>query len=99
VTNKAHTAVVRRVAARWGGIVGPAEGPDILLPDGQIEVETSATLALSVERLKAASGRRYVAVTNKETVPEALRLVEGTGIGVLNSHGDVLFDAVVPFRK
>ena len=97
--NKAHAGAVRRIAARWGGTVGPDSGPDILLADGRIEVETSATLAASIELLKSAPGRRYVAVTNKETIPDAFRLVDGTGIGVLNSHGDVLRDAVVPVRK
>ncbi len=46
--NKAHTATVHRIAARWGGIVGRGDEPDILLADGCIEVETSATLDVSV---------------------------------------------------
>lgn len=98
VSNKAHTATVRRIAALWGGLLGPAGSPDIVLPDGRIEVETSATLAQGIANLRLAYGRRYVAVTNKETIPEALRLVDGTGIGLLNSHGEILHEAVAAPR-
>jgi len=79
--------------------LGPAGSPDIALPDGRIEVETSATLAQGIANLRLADGRRYVAVTNKETIPEALRLVDGTGIGLLNSHGEILREAAAAPRS
>jgi hypothetical protein len=31
-----------------------------------------------------------VAVTNKDAVPDALQLTDGTGIGVMDSQGEVL---------
>jgi hypothetical protein len=34
-----------------------------------------------------------VAVTNREALSEALELVAGTGIGVMNPQGDVVLDA------
>jgi hypothetical protein len=91
--NKAHTATARRIAARWGGAIRSDGAPDIVLPDGAIEVETSATLEEGLEKLLRCNGYRYLAVTNKETVPAALERANGTGIGVLDSHGAVLLEA------
>ena len=93
MSNKAHTATVHRIAARWGGVVGRGDEPDILLADGCIEVETSATLESGLGKLQPIAGRRYLAVTNKETIPAALARVNGTGIGVLDSHGAILLEA------
>jgi hypothetical protein len=89
VTNKAHKAVTRRIAARYGGTVSERNS-HVVLPDGLVQVETSATLAAGIECLKSVSGRRFVAVTNKETLADALTLVEGTGIGVMDSHGEIV---------
>ncbi len=93
MANKAHTATVRRIAARWGGSIGQAGEADIILPDGRIEVETSATLESGIARLLNASGRRYLAVTNKETISIALEKVNGTGIGVLDAQGTIVLEA------
>ena len=93
MSNKAHTATVHRIAARWGGSVGRKDEPDIVLGDGCIEVETSATLDQGMEKLLRLAGRRYLAVTNKETISAALERVNGTGIGVLDSHGAILLEA------
>jgi hypothetical protein len=89
VTNKAHKAVTRRIAARYGGTVGD-HNHHVVLPDGLVQVETSATLAAGIDRLKLASGRRFIAVTNKETLADALALVEGTGIGVMDAYGQIV---------
>ena len=100
VSNKAHTAAVHRIAARYRavarppGTVGPnGDTPDIELPDGRIDVETSATLAARIASLQLVKGRRFVAVTNKESLEDALRLAAGTGIGVMDSQGDIVLDA------
>ena len=90
MVNKAHTAVVRRILERYGGVSGDAQGVDIAANGLLIEVETTATLAEGFARLKELEGIRYVAITNKEAIEEALRLVKGTGIGVMDSHGNVL---------
>jgi hypothetical protein len=58
-----------------------------------VAVETSATLASGIEHLKMLPGRRFVAVTNREAIDDALRLVDGTGIGVLNPRGEIIRDA------
>lgn len=58
-----------------------------------IEVETSATLAEGIERLKSATGNRYIAVTNREALVDAVRLTAGTGIGVMDPSGDIMKEA------
>jgi hypothetical protein len=92
--NKAHRAVTRRIAVRYGGTVAEpnshVSNSHVLLADGLVQVETSATLAAGIERLKQFSGRRFVAVTNKETLPDALALVDGTDIGVMDSQGEIV---------
>ncbi len=69
--NKAHTATVNRIIRRYGGTVGTGVNVDIQSPEGLIEVETEATLGRGVRRLKKCDGTTYVAVTNKEAIPEA----------------------------
>jgi hypothetical protein len=93
VSNKAHTATVRRIATRLGVEPSSDGHPDIATPEMVVEVETSATLADGVARLRTRRGRRFVAVTNREALSEALELVAGTGIGVMNPQGDVVLDA------
>jgi hypothetical protein len=39
--------------------------------------------------------RRFIAVTNRESLAEALRQTAGTGIGVMNPQGDIVREANV----
>jgi predicted SpoU family rRNA methylase len=93
MANKAHTATIRRICERYGGVAANGEGPDIVAGDLIIEVETSATLVEGVERLLTRTGNRYIAVTNKEAVADANRLTAGTGIGVMDPHGNIIHPA------
>lgn len=99
VHNKAHRAVTRRIAVRYGGTVAErnshVRNSHVLLPDGLVQVETSATLAVGIEQLKQFAGRRFVAVTNKETLADAIALVAGTDIGVMDAHGEIVRPASV----
>ena len=92
--NKAHSATLRRVAERFNAQVGGAAGFDLVASDAVIEVETSATLNEGLQRLLAISGRRFLAVTNKEALPDAIRLTRATGIGVLGPRGEVVCEAL-----
>jgi hypothetical protein len=93
VSNKAHTATVRRIAARYALAPSNDGPPDIAGKDLVIEVETSATLADGVRRLRERPGRRYVAVTNREALREALQLVAESGIGVMDPRGEIVQEA------
>ena len=90
MANKAHTATVHRILKRYGGVTDPEAGIDIVAGDMRIDVETSATGMDGIARLSQIKGVRYVAVTNKEAVREAARLAAGTGIGVMDSHGNII---------
>ena len=89
MVNKAHTATLRRIANRYSGIIG-TDSADIAAGDMLIEVETAATLREGIARLMTQSCRRYVAVTNRESLAEALRQTEGMGIGVMDPQGDIV---------
>lgn len=90
MANKAHTATTRRLAQRFGGAIGRDGQPDVTAGDMLIEVETAATLAEGIARLVPLEGRRYVAVTNREALAEALRLTEGTEVGVMTPQGEIV---------
>jgi hypothetical protein len=88
--NKAHTATARRIAARYGTVYNDGEGVDIESDGMAIEVETTATIEEGVQRLRNHVGRAFVAVTNKEGLAEALRLTQGTNIGVMDPRGNII---------
>lgn len=93
MVNKAHAATMRRICERYGGSTNHTDGVDVVVGNLRIEIETWATLTEGIDRLTALNGFRYVAVTNKDAIPDALRLVDGTGIGVMDPQGRILFAA------
>lgn len=88
--NKAHTATANRIAKRYQAVYNDGDGIDIACDHMLIEVETTATIAEGVARLNGRSERAYVAVTNKEGVAEALRLTQGTSVGVMDPRGNIV---------
>jgi hypothetical protein len=57
-----------------------------------IEVETAATVADGIRKLLSAGGRRFVAMTNQESVEDALVVARTTDIGVMSPRGDIVKD-------
>ena len=88
--NKAHTAVIRRLTERYGNGAVSSNGFDVHVGDLIIEVETTVTLAAGVQRLKGIGGRRYIAMTNREALPDALAVTKGTEIGVMDPWGNII---------
>jgi hypothetical protein len=93
MANKAHAAVVRRLNERYGSGVENSNGFDVHIGDLIIEVETTATLREAVEKLRLASGRRFIAVTNREALEDAVAMTGNTDIGVMDPWGDVVREA------
>jgi hypothetical protein len=87
---KAHTAVANRIANRYNTQWRREEHPDILTAEFAVEVETTATLAEGLERLSQLEGPTYVAVTNQEALRDAMRLTQGTPVGVMDPKGNIL---------
>jgi hypothetical protein len=94
--NKAHSAVVNRILARYQGTPANDGLLDIIAGDMLIAVETTKTLATAVAQIHTLGGTRYVAVTNQESLAEALLLTAGTPVGVMNSKGDIVKAADPP---
>jgi hypothetical protein len=91
MANKAHSAVVRRLMERYG-VPGTenSNGFDVHVGDLIIEVETTVTLRDAVAKLKGASGRRFIAMTNREALADAVALTRATDIGVMDPWGDIV---------
>ena len=89
-TNKAHTATANRIARRYGGQVQSNGAPDVTTPEMTIEVSTAAALRRAIKLLQEHTGELYLAVTNQETVSEAIRATQGTAIGVMDPKGNIV---------
>ncbi len=97
--NKAHTATANRIAYRYGAKLDTSanDGEIDIQADGfSIAVETTATLEESVRRWSGHDQPVYVAVTNREGIAEALRLVADTRVGVMDPQGEIVKEAVPP---
>ena len=95
--NKAHTATLNRICRRYN--VSPGNKHDIQTDSMIIEVETSATVGESIERLRGIqSAAAYIAVTNKEGIKLALSLAKGTHVGVMDPKGEILL-AAAPLHR
>ena len=92
--NKAHTATANRIALALGATYNAGDGFDIEIDGMVVEVETTATVARGIARLSEATGRVFVALTNKDGVREALRLAQGTRVGVMDPQGKIVRDSV-----
>ena len=90
MANKAHAAVVRRLIERYGAAEMASNGFDIHVGDLRIEVETSATLREGLTKLQEVSGRRFLAVTNREALDDALAITAATEIGVMDPWGNIV---------
>jgi hypothetical protein len=88
--NKAHTATVNRIVRRYRGRIGSALDVDIETDEGIVEVETEATIGRGIRQLKKFRGPVYLAVTNNEALPEALRATGRSRIGVMDPRGNIV---------
>ncbi len=93
--NKAHTATANRIAQVYGTNFNAGTGFDIQVDGMVIEVETTATVQEGINRLREADGRVFVALTNKDGVREALRLANGTRVGVMDPQGNIIRESEV----
>lgn len=91
MANKAHAATVRRLSERYR--IPAGQTYDLAGEGLIIEVETAATVSEGVRKLKEASGRRFVAMTNKESISDAVELTSATDIGVMGPRGEVVKEA------
>jgi hypothetical protein len=82
---------MRRLSERYQVALGRTF--DLMGQDLIIEVETAATVADGIRKLLQAGGRRFVAMTNQESVDDALLIARSTEIGVMSPRGDIVKEA------
>ena len=87
--SKSHKTTARRIAKRYGTRYNAGKGTDIKVSNITIEVETPKTVKDALRQLQGHRGPVYVAGTNKEAVEGALKVTEGTTIGVMDNRGDI----------
>lgn len=89
--NKAHRATANRVARRYGGTPQVNGHCDLQTPQGLVGIETGATVGRRVRLLeKEHTGPAFVAVTNRESLSDALRAAAGSRIGVMDPQGNIV---------
>ena len=92
--NQAHTATANRIARRYEAEFNQGEGYDIQTPEMVVEVETTATMADAMQRLVRQAGNVYIALTNKDAVTEALRVLPENRVGIMDPYGNIVRPAV-----
>lgn len=89
--SKSHKTVAKRLAKKFNTEYNSGKGPDVIANDVVIEVETEATVHDAKRQLKGYNSKKvYVAVTTKAGAEKALKEMEGTTIGVMDSQGNIL---------
>ena len=88
--SKEHQRTAERIAEQKGTEYNRGPGVDIVTKDEAIEVETPDTLSEAPGQLaRYRSKKKYVALTDNRSLSRALKRLEGTGIGVMDSHGTI----------
>ncbi len=93
--NKAHTATAHRIAKMFDTDFNEGPGFDIQTDSVTVEVETTATMLDANRRLADLPGRVYIAMTNKDGVTEALQATEGSRVGIMDPHGNIVRETLV----
>ena len=88
--SKSHKAAANRIAERYGGEYNSGKGVDIKTPNVAVEVETPNTVSSGVGQLRGHRGPSFIAGTNKDAVDAAMKRTEGTTIGVMDKHGNIV---------
>ena len=96
--NKAHTATANRIARRYQAEFNQGEGYDIQTPEMVVEVETTATMVDAMQRLEGQAGQVYIALTNKDAVTEALRVLPENRVGIMDPYGNIVRPAVAEMK-
>lgn len=98
VNNKAHTATVHRIAKRYSAEANSNGQPDVFNGHLTVEVETSATLSQGIKALMEVQGPVFVAVTNRESLSDALRKASNTRVGVMDPQGEIMKQSDPPLN-
>ncbi len=90
VESKSHKATANRLAKKHGTPYNKGKGADIKGEKITVEVETPETVAEGLRQLSGYRNPVYIAGTNQEAVQGALKVTDGTTVGVMDNQGRVI---------
>lgn len=88
--SRAHKTAANRIARRLGTEYNDGQGADVRATGITVEVETPDTVNDGPRQLQGHRNEVYIAGTNQEAVEKALEKTEGTTIGVMDNHGNIV---------
>ena len=85
-----HDQIAEKLAKEFGAKYKKYKGIDIVTSNRVIEVETTKNgIYQGINQVKRSPKPRYIAV-NKRNIQNALKVTEGTGIGVMDEKGRIV---------
>ncbi len=90
MSDSKHDEIAKRIAKKENTEYNQGQGPDVKTSRRVIEVAThEGDLKDSTRQLQGFRKPRYIATT-PDLMPEARELTDGTGIGLMNSRGNIV---------
>lgn len=90
MTKSKHDLIAERLAQKFDTEYKSDKGIDLVTKDRAIEVETKKEgLDQGIGQIAHSSKARYLAVSNR-IVKLARKLIEGSGIGIMNEKGRII---------
>ncbi|MFC1495197.1 hypothetical protein ACFL6W_07950 [Thermodesulfobacteriota bacterium] len=88
--SRSHRTTANRIAKKLKTNYNSGKGADVKSAKATIEVETLETVSDAPGQLRGHRGPAYIAGTNQAAVQEALKVTQGTTIGVMDNQGKVV---------
>lgn len=85
-----HDKTAKQLAKKNSTTYNAGQGPDVISPGRAIEVETEGTVRDGLRQLQGFKKPVYIAGANKAATEAALKVTQGTTVGVMNSAGKIL---------
>ena len=85
-----HDEISKRIAKRYRGKYNPRKGVDVVTSRVAIEVETDRTINDAKRQLQGHRKPSYIAVTTNQSLDKAIKVTQGTTIGVINPAGKIV---------
>lgn len=94
-----HDDIAKKIARKYKTDYNPDKGVDVQTQDKAIEVERDFnTISDGIRQLQGYKKSRYIAVPNK-VVPDAVKRLQNTKIGVMDQSGNIKKRARKPGKK
>ena len=90
VMTSKHDKTALRIAKKQGAEYNTGQGPDINTSRRAIEVESAATIHDAMRQLRGFQKPVYIAGKDASATKAALKVTEGTTVGVMSHTGKVL---------